>query len=135
MGNLLVVDILNSRTIKLKCDVYSIGGAEVVPVTLIYDTGADKTSITRGVLEGLGYDRFLFSKTYKRTAIGMFKPYKCLVSRLVVGNQFGMDNLTVDVLEALSSPSFDGVLGMDFISCVESVISGSRKQLEISKRL
>ena len=133
MGSMLIVNIVKSKTIRLRCNVHSADGEDIVPVSLIYDTGADRTSITRDVLVGIGYTKFIRSKINKRTAMGTFKPYKCTISKLVVGNQFSVDNMTIDVLEGSSSPNFDGVIGMDFISLVESIISGSKKTLEITK--
>ena len=133
MDSMLIVSMPKSGTFRLECSLHSSEGEEAVVVSLIFDTGADKTSITREVLMSLGYSVFKCSGIKKRTATGLFKPYECTVSKLVVGKQFSMSNMTVDVLESSSSPNFDGVLGMDFISLVESVISGSKRTLEITK--
>ena len=133
MDNMLIANLSKSGTIKLKCDLFASTGEESVSVSLIYDTGADKTSITREALELLAYTKFKHSNVKKRTATGEFRPYTCNVSKLVVGKQFAMTDMAVDVLERSSSPNFDGVLGMDFILMVNSVISGSKRTLEITK--
>ena len=133
MDSMLTVNLSKSGTVRLKCDLHSSNKEESASVSLIYDTGADKTSITREALELLGYSKFKRSAARKRTATGEFWPYRCTVSKLVVGKQFAMTDISVDVLESSSSPNFDGVLGMDFILLVKSVISGSNKTLEITK--
>ena len=135
MDSMLIVNLSKAGTIRLDCDLQSFDEKKAASVSLIYDTGADKTSITREALELLGYSKFKCSGVKKRTATGTFMPRTCTVSRLVVGNQFSLANMTVDVLENSSSPNFDGVLGMDFILMVESVISGSKRTLEITKAL
>ena len=133
MDSMLIINLSKSGTIRLKCDLHTSNKEESVSVSLIYDTGADKTSITREALELLGYSKFERSAVKKRTATGEFWPYIRTVSKLVVGKQFTMNNVQVEVLEGSSSPSFDGVLGMDFILLVKSVISGSDRTLEITK--
>ena len=133
MDSLLTVSLPKSGTIRLDCVLHSFNRKEAVAVSLIYDTGADRTSITRDVLASLGYSKFKRSKAKKRSAIGEFWPDMCMVSKLVVGKQFVMTDMTVDVLEGSSLPNFDGVIGMDFISLVETMISGSRGTIEITK--
>jgi predicted aspartyl protease len=132
MDSLLSVSLNSSKTIRLKCNLYSPDKELDLEIRLVYDTGADKTSITKDILEYLGYTEFTPSKRRKRTAGGEIEPYVCDLSRLVVGNQFSLLNMPIDVMEVESTPGFHGVIGMDFISRVESVISGKNNTLTVT---
>ena len=133
MDSLLTVKVQNSKTVKISCQFFSADKAEDKRITLIYDTGADRTSITRKTLEELRYNEFKPSVQVKRSAQGVFTPDVCLVSELVIGNQFRLTNITVDVLEVENSPTFDGMIGMDFITQVENNLSGKNGTLTISR--
>ncbi|MCL2225837.1 MAG: retropepsin-like domain-containing protein [Defluviitaleaceae bacterium] len=135
MDSLLTVDLMGSKTIPIKCYLYSPKKDYGMRVMLIYDTGADKTSLTKDTLEYLGYTNFKQSARMKRTALGVFSPPICDLSRLVIGNQFSLLNMPVDVMEIENTPGFHGVIGMDFISRVESLISGSNNTLTITGNL
>ena len=135
MDSFLVINLNGSKTIRIKCKLYSPDKTNDVEATLIYDTGADKTSITREVLDFLGYTDFKMSTNKKRTALGEFTPFTCNVSEIIIGSQFKLRDMSVDVMEVKSSSSFDGVIGMDFISRVESTISGSKGTLTITSNL
>jgi predicted aspartyl protease len=101
-------------------------------VNLIYDTGADTTTITREALMRLGYTNFAPSGKVKRTASDFIEPFTCVVTELIIGNQFRLRNMKVDVSEHESTSAFDGVIGMDFISLVETEISGKNGTVTIS---
>ena len=134
MNNLLTLKIENSKTIGIKCYLFTPDKSRNEVITLIYDTGADKTSITRDALKMLGYANFAPSKKPKRTALGVFIPDTCMISDLIIGRQFKMSNAKVDVLEIASTSTFDGIIGMDFITMHENYISGSENTLTISSK-
>lgn len=132
MESMVSLTFKKSRTIRIKCYLYTPDSSERRAVTLIFDTGADKTTITRSTLTRFGYKDFKPSGVEKRTALGDFEPYVCKVSRLLIGGQFNLSEITVDAMEAKSSLNFDGVIGMDFISCVETHISGKKGTVTIT---
>jgi predicted aspartyl protease len=136
LDNFLILEFKHSKAIRIKCTLYSDDKTQSEIITLIYDTGADKTAITLETLEGLGYTNFKKSDVVKNTATGPVKLDACQVSELIIGSQqrdgFIRKEFTVDVMETKKSSAFDGVLGMDFISLVESVISGKDKKLTIT---
>jgi len=131
MDSLLTIKVENSKTIRIKCLCSSADRSKKRVITLVYDTGADKTSITRRTLEELHYNDFKQSAQLKRSAQGVFAPEVCFVSELVIGNQFRLSNFNVDVLEVENSPTFDGMIGMDFITQVENNLSGKNGTLTI----
>jgi predicted aspartyl protease len=132
MDSLLTINLTGSKTIPIKCRLRSFDKSRYYRITLIYDTGADKTSITRDTLEHAGYKNFKPSNRKKRTATGIFEPFTCDLSGLIVGNQFSLSNMMVDVMEVENASVFHGVIGMDFISRVESLISGANGTLTIT---
>jgi len=99
MDSLLTIKVEKSKTIKIICRLYTPNKSEFYEAALVYDTGADKTSITRDTLMILGYKDFKPSTHQKRSAQGTFKPDTSIVSKLIIGNQFRLNNMIVDVLE------------------------------------
>ena len=132
MENMLKVKLGDFKTFRVGCALRSPNKARSENLALIYDTGASTTSITRDILERLGYSDFKQATHVKRTAQGFAQLQTCIISELVISKRFIMHNIKVDILEGDSSPSFGGVIGMDFISMVTSVISGREGTLEIT---
>ena len=99
MENLLKINLSGSKTIKIKCNIYSPNKEKYRVATLIYDTGADKTAITEDMLVSLGYGDFKLSDTWKRVAVGEFKPLTSNLSEIIIGNQFRLRDMPIDVLE------------------------------------
>ena len=133
MDSLLKINLKNSRTIIIPSALSSVDRKISRKINLIFDTGADKTAISKSTLMQMGYTQFIPSNTEKRSAIGIFRPETTIVSELIIGGQFRLSHFLLDVLEAESSSTFDGIIGMDFISQLEVTISNKNKLLTVEK--
>jgi len=132
VSNSLLLDLNGSKAVRIQCTLFSPSENQRRVVTLIYDTGSDKTTITRATLESLGYKDFLEGNREVYTSRGKEKPRICKISKLVIGGKFTLDDITVDVMDVKDYP-INGLIGMDFITSCENIISGNKKRLSIKK--
>lgn len=132
MDNFLKLRFERSKTIRIRSEISSSDKKSERVINLILDTGADKTSLTSSILKDLGYTQFLPQSKKILTAKGLSDISSVRISQLVIGNQFRLSDMEIDVLDFDSTQTFDGVIGMDFISQVETHISGKDKTLTIT---
>jgi len=86
-----------------------------LPITLLLDTGAARTAITRNILMGLGYTQMTKSKTPTMTATGLVYFDMVKIAKLELGGEFAFADVNVHVLEWKNS-HLHGVIGMDILS-------------------
>ena len=99
-------------------------------VKVLFDTGATNSGICKSVLQKYGYKDFIKGNSVKQTALEERVFDTCKVEDFRLGNFYPRD-FTVDVLPK-DYKGFQGVLGMDYISDLETWISSSRREIFIT---
>jgi len=84
-------------------------------ITLLVDTGAGRTAISRNILESLGYTEMTKDPKPSRTATGLVHFDMVKIAKLELGGEFAVANVDVHVLEWTDS-NLQGVIGMDILS-------------------
>ena len=83
-------------------------------VTLVLDTGATYTSISREVAENMGYDLENCEKVWVTTANGRVALPKIMIKELNI-NGFTVHNIEATVMDLPAKVPFSGLLGLSFI--------------------
>ena len=112
----LSLPIKYRNTMKVRCKIFSGDRSNFERLTLIIDTGASTTSLTKNLIAGrLGYTSITKGTTKKRTATGSHYFDTTTISRIEIGGEFAFSNIPIDILEWEDS-SVAGVIGMDILS-------------------
>ena len=99
-------------------------------IKVLFDTGATNSGICKSILLDCGYRDFVKGSSVKQTALEDRVFDTCKVEDFKLGN-FQPKDFIVDVLPK-DYKGFQGVLGMDYISNLETWISSSRRELFIT---
>ena len=111
----LSLPVKPKNTCKIRCLIYSKNDESHIRCSLIFDTGASTTSLTRSVTNALNYTEIQKGRVPKTTANGLITFDTVEISRIVVGGEFAFNNMVTDILKWKNS-SIQGVIGMDIIS-------------------
>ena len=98
---------------------------------MLFDTGASHTAICKKFLTDRGYIDFSKGGTLRQTANGKIRLDRCKVRNFQLVGFQEIDSFEVDVIET-EFDGFQGLLGMDFISTLETWISSCKNQLFIA---
>ena len=119
-------------TFKLRCKVFNEEGA-FQRINLIYDTGAHVTTIRKDFLQELGYKIYTKSKVKTRTVNGFINMEQSSIEKL---NIQGIEFHTIKQVNVFNTNNddleFHGVIGMDVISKLETLISFQLRKIIIS---
>ena len=96
--------------------------------SLIIDTGADRTAVTKEFLKMNGYGKFTKSVASKTTATGTANFLMCEINGLTIANQFKFGKIRIDVLENWQANTVVGVIGMDILSQLTCILSHKHKK-------
>ena len=99
-------------------------------VKVLFDTGATNSGICKSILLDCGYKDFVKGTAVKQTALEDKVFETCKVEGFRLGN-FHPKDFIVDALPK-DYKGFQGVLGMDYISDLETWISSSRREMFIT---
>ena len=112
----LSLPITFKQTLRVQCSVFSKDKSFAKKCTLLIDTGASSTSLTRKfVLMRLKYADIIKSKMPQLTATGLVQFDTTIISKIDIAGEFEVSNLQVNILEWENS-ALDGVIGMDILS-------------------
>ena len=98
---------------------------------MLFDTGASVTGISKSFLESCGYSNFIKGTKKRQTANGIINPEQVIVKSFQVEKFQPRDEWVVDVYTT-EFIGFHGILGMDFISTLETWISASERKIVLS---
>ena len=116
MDLFLSLPIEYKQTLKVQCKILSFDNSDKLSCTLILDTGASTTSITKKlIVDKLKYTNIEKGKTKKRTATGIAYLDAATISKIEIGGEFAVPDLKIDILDWEDS-EIDGVIGMDILS-------------------
>ena len=115
MDLFLLLPITYKSTMKVECKIFSPNKSVARHLTLIIDTGASSTAISRSRIEALGYTDITKGAVPMRTAGGLMHLDTTILSRLDFGGEFTISNLEVNILD-WEDTSIHGVIGMDILS-------------------
>lgn len=130
----LVISIKNSSTVRVAAKLIGTKSNVEKELLLILDTGATHTAINRSDLEYCGYSNYAMSKNLKQTATGIQNFQTCVVKELHIGSSFKVCNMQVDVLDFGKDSKISGVLGMDFIKQITTIISREHKKILLTNK-
>ena len=99
-------------------------------IKALFDTGATNTGVCKSILLDCGYKNFTKGALVKQTALTKSVFDICALEEFRLGN-FHPRDFVVDVLPN-DYKGFQGVLGMDYISLLETWISSSRRKVFIA---
>ena len=131
MESLCLVTDFDGKTIKLESTLIPANKSIkplLVKQTLIIDSGADTSALTREFLKKNGYGKY--SKTGKviNTATGDAELLSCEINGLTIANQFKFGKMKVDILENWKSHQVVGVIGLDILSQMTFILSHEHKK-------
>ena len=98
---------------------------------MLFDTGATVSSISKSFLISCGYSNFVKGTVKRQTANGIINPEQVTVKSFQVENFQPRNEWVVDVF-TMDFIGFQGILGMDFISTLETWISASERKIFLS---
>ena len=137
MEYLNLVTNFDGRTIKIEVILLPSNQSIKPPVhkqTLILDTGADKTALTRQFLQRNGYGKYTNTAIKKNTATGPVELYSCEITGLIMANEFKFGKMNVDVLDNWQFSTCVGVIGMDIISQMTFILSHNYRKFLLTKQ-
>ena len=125
---------LKSETFKIRCRIYNKNAFS--NVKLLFDTGSTTTSIRKDFLQKIGIDTFIKGKNPIRTGNGIIYLNQCEISKFIMGNILFEGSKLINVFEVNKDDiTYHGVIGMDFISKINTLISKDMNKIFISAYL
>ena len=132
IGSLMILQVLNKNTIKLRCSLIN-SSEKKLPLELIFDTGATTTTIRRDFLILLGYNELTKAKQKTRTGKGFVYLDQCKIAKLKIENINLDTSRIINVFDPHPDDlDFHGVIGMDIISVLETLISREKNVVNIA---